>query len=30
LLTAYHQLQAEALHQAASVDMIKELRKGIP
>lgn len=30
LLTAYHQLQAEALHQAASVDLIKELRKGIP
>ncbi|MFC0600230.1 helix-turn-helix domain-containing protein [Streptomyces palmae] len=28
LLTAYHQLQAEALSQAASVDMIKQLRKG--
>lgn len=30
LLTAYHQLQAEALSQAASVAMIKEARKGIP
>ncbi|MGW6723673.1 helix-turn-helix domain-containing protein [Streptomyces sp. NPDC054995] len=30
LLTAYHQLQAEALSQAASVAMIKKLRKGIP
>ncbi|MFJ6444698.1 transcriptional regulator, partial [Streptomyces sp. NPDC091649] len=29
LLTAYHQLQAEALSQAASVAMIKKLRKGI-
>ncbi|MEU9457620.1 helix-turn-helix transcriptional regulator [Streptomyces sp. NPDC048312] len=29
LLTAYHQLQAEALSQAASVAMIKEVRKGI-
>lgn len=29
LLTAYHQLQAEALSQAASVAMIKTLRKGI-
>ncbi|MQS07512.1 helix-turn-helix domain-containing protein [Streptomyces alkaliphilus] len=29
LLTAYHQLQAEALSQAASVDMIEQLRKGI-
>ncbi|MCK8680750.1 helix-turn-helix domain-containing protein [Streptomyces lichenis] len=30
LLTAYHQLQAEALSQAESVAMISELRKGIP
>ncbi|ANH91411.1 transcriptional regulator [Streptomyces sp. SAT1] len=30
VLTSYHQLQAEALHRAASVDLIKELRKGIP
>ncbi|MEU5400771.1 helix-turn-helix transcriptional regulator [Streptomyces sp. NPDC005963] len=30
LLTAYHQLQAEALSQAASVAMIKQLRKGNP
>lgn len=30
LLTAYHQLQAEALHQAASVAMINEARKGTP
>jgi transcriptional regulator with XRE-family HTH domain len=30
LLTAYHQLQAEALPQAASVAMISELRKGTP
>ncbi|SCF84185.1 hypothetical protein GA0115259_1034712 [Streptomyces sp. MnatMP-M17] len=30
LLTAYHQLQAEALSQAASVAMIEQLRKGIP
>ncbi|MFF2223014.1 helix-turn-helix domain-containing protein [Streptomyces globisporus] len=29
LLSAYHQLQAEALSQAASVAMIKKLRKGI-
>ena len=30
MLTAYHQLQAEALSQAASVDMISQLRKGTP
>ncbi|MFD7615652.1 helix-turn-helix domain-containing protein [Streptomyces sp. NPDC059802] len=30
LLTAYHQLQAEALSQAASVAMINEARKGTP
>ncbi|GAB7032995.1 helix-turn-helix transcriptional regulator [Streptomyces sp. NPDC021749] len=30
LLTAYHQLQAEALSQAASVAMIHEVRKGTP
>ncbi|CAL9289158.1 helix-turn-helix domain-containing protein [Streptomyces sp. SudanB25_2051] len=30
LLTAYHQLQAEALSQAASVAMIKQARKGTP
>ncbi|MCX4549916.1 helix-turn-helix transcriptional regulator [Streptomyces sp. NBC_01267] len=30
LLTAYHQLQAEALSQAASVAMINRLRKGSP
>ncbi|MET9089099.1 helix-turn-helix transcriptional regulator [Streptomyces sp. NPDC004237] len=30
LLTAYHQLQAEALSQAASVAMIERLRKGAP
>ncbi|MEV6119723.1 helix-turn-helix transcriptional regulator [Streptomyces sp. NPDC052077] len=30
VLTAYHQLQAEALSQAASVAMINQLRKGIP
>jgi transcriptional regulator with XRE-family HTH domain len=30
MLTAYHQLQAEALSQAASVAMISELRKGTP
>ncbi len=30
LLTAYHQLQAEALSQAASVTMLNELRKGTP
>lgn len=30
LLTAYHQLQADALSQAASVAMIEELRKGSP
>ncbi|MFE7462997.1 Scr1 family TA system antitoxin-like transcriptional regulator [Streptomyces sp. NPDC057499] len=30
LLTAYHQLQAEALSQAESVAMIKQLRKGTP
>lgn len=30
LLTAYHQLQAEALSQAESVAMIEQVRKGIP
>ncbi|MFF2958419.1 helix-turn-helix domain-containing protein [Streptomyces sp. NPDC057963] len=30
LLAAYHQLQAEALSQAASVTMIREARKGTP
>ncbi|MEU7182469.1 MULTISPECIES: helix-turn-helix domain-containing protein [Streptomyces] len=30
LLTAYHQLQAEALSQMASVDMIEQVRKGTP
>ncbi|UJB44647.1 helix-turn-helix domain-containing protein [Streptomyces sp. A1-5] len=30
MLTAYHQLQADALSQAASVALINELRKGIP
>ncbi|MET9915879.1 helix-turn-helix transcriptional regulator [Streptomyces sp. NPDC006435] len=30
LLTAYHQLQAEALSQAASVAMIEQVRKGSP
>ncbi|MET9553275.1 helix-turn-helix transcriptional regulator [Streptomyces sp. NPDC006645] len=30
MLTAYHQLQGEALSQASSVDMINQLRKGIP
>lgn len=30
LLAAYHQLQAEALPQAASVDLINEARKGSP
>ncbi|MDT9681472.1 helix-turn-helix transcriptional regulator [Streptomyces sp. TRM76323] len=30
LLTAYHQLQAEALPQSATVDMIREVRKGYP
>ncbi|MEV7089857.1 helix-turn-helix transcriptional regulator [Streptomyces sp. NPDC093085] len=30
LLTDYHQLQAEALPRAASVDMIRQLRKGSP
>ncbi|MFJ9415100.1 DUF5753 domain-containing protein [Streptomyces sp. NPDC101227] len=30
LLTAYHQLQAEALPQATSVAMINEVRKGTP
>lgn len=30
MLTAYHQLQAEALSQAASVAMISEFRKGTP
>ncbi|MFH9944466.1 Scr1 family TA system antitoxin-like transcriptional regulator [Streptomyces murinus] len=30
ILTAYHQLQAEALSQAASVAMIEELRRGSP
>jgi hypothetical protein len=29
MLTAYHQLQAEALSQADSVAMIEQLRKGI-
>jgi 5'-deoxynucleotidase YfbR-like HD superfamily hydrolase len=30
LLTAYHQLQAQALSQADTVAMINELRKGTP
>ncbi|MEV7426268.1 MULTISPECIES: helix-turn-helix domain-containing protein [unclassified Streptomyces] len=30
MLTAYHQLQAEALSQATSVAMIEQLRKGTP
>ncbi|KOT89480.1 DNA-binding protein [Streptomyces sp. NRRL F-5755] len=30
VLTAYHQLQAEALSQAASVAMIEQVRKGAP
>ncbi|QXE36068.1 helix-turn-helix transcriptional regulator [Streptomyces sp. GMY02] len=30
MLTAYHQLQAVSLSQAASVDMINEVRKGTP
>ncbi|MGC5341344.1 helix-turn-helix domain-containing protein [Streptomyces sp. DT171] len=30
ILTAYHQLQAEALSQAASVAMIEQVRKGTP
>ncbi|WP_411147048.1 helix-turn-helix domain-containing protein [Streptomyces sp. x-80] len=30
MLTAYHQLQAEALSQAASVALIEQLRKGSP
>ncbi len=30
MLTAYHQLQAEALSQAASVAVIEQLRKGTP
>ncbi|MFE6778245.1 helix-turn-helix domain-containing protein [Streptomyces sp. NPDC057702] len=30
ILTAYHQLQAGALTQASSVEMIRELRKGTP
>uniref|UniRef100_A0AAU2VJV6 Helix-turn-helix transcriptional regulator n=1 Tax=Streptomyces sp. NBC_00008 TaxID=2903610 RepID=A0AAU2VJV6_9ACTN len=30
LLTAYHQMQAESLSQAASVAMFKQLRKGTP
>lgn len=30
MLTAYHQLQAEALSQAASVAVIEDLRKGTP
>ncbi|RLU83125.1 transcriptional regulator [Streptomyces griseocarneus] len=30
MLTAYHQLQAEALSQAASVAMIEQVRKAIP
>lgn len=29
-LSAYHQLQAESLSQTASVDMINQVRKGIP
>ncbi len=30
MLTAYHQLQAVSLSQAASVGMINKVRKGIP
>lgn len=30
ILNAYHQLQGEALSQAASIEMIRQLRKGIP
>ncbi|WP_433855730.1 helix-turn-helix domain-containing protein [Streptomyces kronopolitis] len=30
MLTAYHQLQAEAMSQTASVAMIEQVRKGIP
>ncbi|MFF4168643.1 helix-turn-helix transcriptional regulator [Streptomyces sp. NPDC001744] len=30
LLTAYHQLQAEALSQSATVELIREARKGYP
>lgn len=30
VLTAYHQLQPEALSKAASVAMIEQLRKGTP
>lgn len=30
MLTAYHQLQGESLSQASSVDLINQLRKGIP
>ncbi|ONK10068.1 hypothetical protein STBA_07750 [Streptomyces sp. MP131-18] len=30
MLAAYHQLQAEALSQSASVAAIQQLRKGIP
>lgn len=30
MLTAYHQLQAESMPQAASVAMISQLRKGVP
>ncbi|WP_217197532.1 helix-turn-helix domain-containing protein [Streptomyces buecherae] len=30
ILTAYHQLQAEALPQTSSVEMIRQLRKGTP
>ncbi|GLW16645.1 hypothetical protein Stsp01_33880 [Streptomyces sp. NBRC 13847] len=30
ILTAYHQLQAEALSQATSVDVINQLRRGTP
>ncbi|WP_328719318.1 helix-turn-helix transcriptional regulator [Streptomyces sp. NBC_00247] len=30
MLTAYHQLQTEALSQAASLDMIEQVRKGTP
>ncbi|MCS0604760.1 helix-turn-helix domain-containing protein [Streptomyces sp. LP11] len=30
MLTAYHQLQAEALHQTATVALISQLRKGTP
>ncbi|WP_394814464.1 hypothetical protein [Streptomyces chisholmiae] len=30
VLAAYHQLQAEALYQSATVAAIQQLRKGIP